>query len=201
MMDAEMGKHIAVIGNAPISRSVNAQLEKFNAIVRFNMPPHDPDVAGERTDLLVTVNSKAFANEYLPRLPSSLHFRSAKLVVLPWHPQIVPNLNPPEKPIRRMLGMQRDWTKKILDTVLKHGKAVRILDAAFGKACFEELGQRLVSRPKPMPSTGFVGVRYVLDRYPDAKVRLYGFTWEGWEGHDWAAEKRWMAQHPRVELA
>jgi hypothetical protein len=47
---------------------------------------------------------------------------------------------------------------------------------------------------KLFPSTGFLGVRYALERFPAPEwgVELRGFNWTGWKRHDWEREKNWV---------
>jgi hypothetical protein len=55
------------------------------------------------------------------------------------------------------------------------------------------------------PSTGYFGIRYVLDEFQtDAwSINLCGFSWEGWKRHAWGDERRWaerLAEEGRINV-
>ena len=39
-------------------------------------------------------------------------------------------------------------------------------------------------------SSGFVAMIHFLTNYPNDRVILFGFSWEGWGGHNWKREKQ-----------
>lgn len=45
------------------------------------------------------------------------------------------------------------------------------------------------------PSTGYFGIWHALENHPaDAwSIEICGFTWQGWQRHAWADERRWIA--------
>lgn len=49
-------------------------------------------------------------------------------------------------------------------------------------------------------STGALVLAYVISAYPNSDVRLYGFSHEGWHGHPWEAEARWMRSLSNVNI-
>jgi uncharacterized protein YggL (DUF469 family) len=42
------------------------------------------------------------------------------------------------------------------------------------------------------PSTGALAMDYALDRFPDSVISVFGFSHQGSQYHDWAAEKAWF---------
>lgn len=39
------------------------------------------------------------------------------------------------------------------------------------------------------PSTGLLAIYYILEYYPNHKIFLHNFTYQGWKGHNWNKEK------------
>ncbi len=48
-------------------------------------------------------------------------------------------------------------------------------------------------RRPPAPSTGFLVSLFLLRRYGGmVEIDVYGFGFEGWDGHDFVRERRWF---------
>jgi hypothetical protein len=40
------------------------------------------------------------------------------------------------------------------------------------------------------PSSGFIAMVHFMVKYPNHRLVLFGFTWEGWSGHNFAKERK-----------
>jgi len=74
------------------------------------------------------------------------------------------------------------------------GKEVRVMPPQFYLDGCAELRIPQQKMRELFPSTGFLGIGYVLGRFapPEWDVKLCGFTWEGWKRHPWHEERAWV---------
>ena len=49
-------------------------------------------------------------------------------------------------------------------------------------------------------STGFGVVYYFSNQYPNSTVYLVGFTFKGFAGHNWSAEKKWCCEKENIVI-
>ena len=40
------------------------------------------------------------------------------------------------------------------------------------------------------PSSGLVAIKYFMNKFPDHKIKLFNFSWEGWSGHNFNLEQK-----------
>lgn len=80
-----------------------------------------------------------------------------------------------------------------IDLMGHAGKEIRIMPPQFyadGCADLSIAGPRM---RKVFPSTGFIGICYVLVNFPASEwnIKLCGFSWRGWKRDDWQYERAW----------
>ncbi|MGN6467398.1 MAG: glycosyltransferase family 29 protein [Rhizobiaceae bacterium] len=194
-----MKRLVAVVGNAVLAEGDAERIDASDIVIRFNEPPEGPARIGTRTDLLFVMNS---GNSMQARLDGrgytdSVVFRTARKIILPYHPAIIARYHPKPNILSRLKGRRADWTAKAIAVFGREGKEVTVLPPQFYEDCCDELGIGAESRRRLFPSTGFIGVRYALAKLPAdcAAIRLYGFGWEGWKRHAWDAERDWITRH------
>lgn len=152
--------------------------------MRFNNAAGFRGATGSRVTHLALVNRGGQMREWL----EDRHFlerplvRAAQAFILPF-PMLPDEHNRPE-PIC--------WTSDILALLHPTGRPVHILSEALHDHARDLLAPRTPGRPNP--STGFlVTLALLCARAPGAPpVQAYGFGFDGWPGHPWAAERAWF---------
>jgi len=176
---------IAVIGNGLVYAH-RKEIDRCDVVVRFNLAPQCGQ-AGTRTDLLCLVNwswpGKLFAEE--PASINSLAQSRASAFVLMTEPSEIPSLLDICDP-----GTPGDFSPQILDKIVR-GRPVAYVSADIRNTVEAELRTN-GAPPNCLASSGPQIIEMMHRIYPAAKIRLYGFTHEGWHGHAWDAERRWV---------
>ncbi|MDN2582190.1 glycosyltransferase family 29 protein [Aquibium sp. ELW1220] len=199
-----MPRYVAIVGNGPLGDLDGREIDGADFVMRFNFPPYGPERGGNRTDMMVLVNSGKLLGLWFrdPAFLSNVYIRGARRVILPWHPDAIRRWHPTpkfrERVERRIVTRKEHWTRQAFERFGRMGKEVSLLPASLAAQCFEDL--QLAATDWRIPSTGFLGIRHALHSFPDHPLRLFGFIWEGWEGHDWAAERTWLARQGRVRM-
>lgn len=191
-----MSKRVSIVGNGPVGAGSGAAIDAADVVIRFNEPWQLPDEIGSKTDILFLVNS---GKSMQARLANDLYldsklFREAKEIILPYHPSVIAKYHRRPNLLSWLKGRRADWTWQTIEALGKRGKPVTVLPASsYEKSC-EELGIPRTQMQKLFPSTGFIAIRYALDRFlsPEWHVELHGFGWTGWKRHDWERERSWV---------
>lgn len=190
-----MVKRVVIVGNAPIAENLGQAIDGADIVVRFNEPSQTPEKIGERTDLLFVVNSGKSMQARLqnPEWLTSEFVRQAREIVLPYHPSVIAKYHPRPNLLSRLKGRRADWTYQTIEALGALGKPVTVLSASFYEESCRELGISGKELRRTFPSTGFLGIRYCLERYSGCRLEICGFGWAGWKRHNWEAERRWVA--------
>lgn len=193
---ANAPKRLVIVGNGRLPTDARQFIDAADLVVRFNKPPHSADEAGTRTDILFVANAGKPMQRRLedPTYPVSPFFTRAGQVVLPYDPDIIRRYHPHPNLLSRLKGRRADWTRHTENLFRKAGKPVTILPAGFYVQCCEALGIADAERKRRFPSTGFIAFRYCLEHFPAPswQIALCGFSWEGWNKHEWSAEQECM---------
>ena len=199
-----MTRRVVLVGNAPLGRSIAARVDAADHVVRFNKARGFGAESGTRTDELYLVNHGGQMAEWLAEDDLTAHpaVRAARTIVLPV-PPLPGHLSAGEaRALERASGVPVDP-----DRINHHDAARRLLERA-GHAVlgvdvdeYRAAQDALVGRGtagEPYPSTGFIAiVRTVARASDDERVELFGFTFEGWRGHSWDAEREWVLARVR----
>jgi hypothetical protein len=198
-----VARRVVIIGNGPIEAGLADSIGAADLVIRFNQPPHPPETAGSRTDILFLMNS---GKSMQARLADRAFWeqpllRDAGQVILPYHPSIIARYHPKPNLLSRLKGRKADWTRETTARLGAMGKPVYVLPAAFYEESCADLGIARSDLRKVFPSTGFLGIRYALQNFtaPEWMVEICGFGWTGWKRHDWERERKWVRQ--RLETA
>ncbi len=179
------GASLAIVGNAPGTGEAGPAIDAAACVVRFNNAAGFGGRAGRRVTHLALVNRGGQTREWL----EDRHFlerpvvRDAEAFILPF-PMLPAEQNVPD-PIC--------WTREILALLRPLGRPVHILSEALHARAHDELAGPTAERPNP--STGFLVSLALLSGRPwdGQAAEAYGFGFEGWPGHPWAAERGWFA--------
>jgi hypothetical protein len=200
-------KQLFVVGNGPISRDMTSEVDSADFVVRFNEPKQSIGMSGTKTDWLFICNA---GKPMQRRLRSEGYFASpivasARRVFLAYHPDIIEAYHPKPNLLSRMKGRRGNWTYAAIVMFGRAGKEVTILPPAFYEENCKALGLSTEQMKSILPSTGYFGIRYVLDEFQaDAwSINLCGFSWEGWKRHAWADERKWaerLVEEQRIKV-
>ncbi|MEP7453916.1 hypothetical protein [Phyllobacterium sp. SB3] len=194
-----MRKTAVVVGNGTLPGDRSQTIDAADFIVRFNEPKLSVGLSGTRTDLLILATSSKPMQRRLNDLSftQSPTFKAAREVMLAYHPSIIRKYHPKPNILSQLKGRRSDWTEKTIEIVGGAGKEIRIMPPQFYLAGCAELGLSESEMHTIFPSTGYFGIRYVLQMFPPAEwdIKLCGFSWEGWKRHSWDAEKQWVERN------
>jgi hypothetical protein len=194
-------KTAVIIGNGKLSRDLSPFVDASDFTMRFNEPKMSIGWSGTRTDLLMLATSSKPMQRRLQDV-AFLHsptFQAAREIMLAYHPSIIRRFHPKPNLLSRLKGRRSDWTAMTIDIVGGLGKEIRVMPPQFYIDGCAELGIPETKMREIFPSTGFFGIRHVLQTLSEGEwdVKLCGFSWEGWRRHSWGDERRWVEDKVR----
>ena len=199
----------ALVGNAvpsPDDPNHSGAIDGCDEVWRFNNAPgFAGGKQGTRTSLLWLVNSGGSMRERLEMADFPYHpvMRATRHLAFPVHPSMLRRYHPEPNEEEREGGDRNDWTGPAIERFGELGWAITVLPATHYIEACEALKLNEDERRVRFPSTGFLAAHWLLSTNPDAHVRTFGFTWQGWSSHSWTAERDWFErQHQagRVEI-
>jgi hypothetical protein len=189
-------KTAVIIGNGTLHRDLSGVVGSAEFVMRFNEPNLSGGMSGTRTDMLMLAASSKVMQRRLidPAFLESTVFKAVKEVMLVYHPSIIRTYHPKPNILSRLKGRKADWTMQAIELIGGAGKEIRIMPPQFYIHGCAVLGMTDPRMHEVFPSTGFLGICYVLSNFPEAEwqVKLCGFTWEGWKRHAWQEERHWV---------
>lgn len=187
---------VAIVGNAPGPTDLGDWIDAAPAVVRFNQPFGLDAGRGARTTHLFLVSAGGQAAEWAldPGFGARPAPARADWIVLAHDPA---KDAAPAKSKRSTLATDtRDACNGVgpLLGALHRTDGIALLGAKDHRAASRDLA-RFSDRTAVEPSTGFLALHAILARRPASAmpIELYGFGFAGWDGHDWQAERRWVA--------
>ncbi|MBN9077893.1 MAG: hypothetical protein BGN87_22880 [Rhizobiales bacterium 65-79] len=200
-------KRLFVVGNGPISRDMSGEVDAADFVVRFNEPKQSIGMSGTKTDWLFIANAGKPMQRRLedPNYFTSPIVAAARRVFLVYHPDIIKTYHPKPHILSRLKGRRGNWTNSAILMYGRAGKEVTVMPPGFYEEGCKALGLSAAQMKYIFPSTGYFGIRYVLDEFQaDAwSINLCGFSWEGWKRHAWGDERRWaerLAEEGRINV-
>jgi len=198
-------RRVVLVGNAPLCRSIAGLVDTADHVVRFNKVRGHGGTSGSRTDELYLINHGGQMAEWLATDELAEHraLRTATTVVLPV-PMLPGHLSP-----RRARALERATGIETAPDRINHldeararfarsGHAIVAVGVAEYRGAQRALYELLPAADERYPSTGFIAVHRTLARArPDERIELVGFAFEGWRGHSWNAERRWVTARER----
>lgn len=179
---AKIGKtnpsNIYVIGNADQKENISHLVRPTDIVVRFNKP--NP-TCSLKADILFVANG---AFNVSKSIFSPYRKKNYKTILRDTPGETLLNKKTKTKLFKRLkflyrypifLRKSRLINREYLSPEI-HSKAVQYLQ---------------LDREKE-PSTGFLAIIYLLENYPDTPIILHNFTFQGWEGHNFSAEKQFV---------
>lgn len=191
-------KRMVIVGNGPLSRDLSEHVDNADFVIRFNDPKAGIGLSGVKTDRLLMANTGPPMRRRLktPRLITSPIFQAARELVFPYHPLIVRQYFIKVSFLSRLKGKRAEYTLKGIEVFGGAGKEIRIMPPQFYEQGCRALGLPEAKMREFFPSTGFFGIWHALEHHPadEWRIEICGFTWEGWQQHTWADERRWVLE-------
>lgn len=164
---------IILVGNAEPKFDYSAYVEKHDLVIRFNLMPHEEtEKVGQRTDILCLINA----------LPPARNFIACEFA--PPSVKEVWFTNPYDTNIKDEI-LNSHWDRNKPTKQVTKDQLTRMVDKLYAT--------NLIKRPKEniIVSSGFIVLNMLLEdpTYKDYNKTMICFTWEGWDGHPWVAEK------------
>ena len=196
-----------IIGNAPIDERIAELVDGADHVVRFNRTRGFGGASGSRTDELWLINhggqmAEWLAEDTLTALPAVAVARTIVLPVpmLPGHLSAV-QARRRERDRRETVDPDRvNHLSEAQRRLENDGRTVTRVSASEYGAARRALAASSGTSGPCHPSTGFIAIHRTLTRAgagPTERVTLCGFTFEGWRGHSWDAERRWVLERER----
>ena len=195
-------RRLIVIGNSNQQPENMPALGRDDLVIRFNYPNSKThQFYGGRTDFLYMANVLTLIKKHIASRILELDlFNTLPVIVLAYHPYIIEHYLPRER--RKFLKVFKYYViDNGIAAVINYfgrfkGFNFRILAANDYLNAIASL-QRIAGHTRPIiPSTGFIALHYFLNsrEYRDYQICIQGFSWQGWEGHDWDSERRFILQ-------
>lgn len=191
-------KKLVFVGNAALSDDNIAFIEECDFVVRFN--ERNSMTGSGRTDLLFATNIGRPAQRFCERRP---------FIELSCDICFVRDEGVHREHFEQVRSLYPEYSDADLDDFseaiieanhLEREKVLRV-PAQSNRLTFEKL-QATAKEPFYCPSTGIMAIEHVLScpDYLEFEKHIVGFTFEGWEGHPWNAERALIAAHEEAGL-
>ena len=178
---------LAIIGNDPHFSDIARDTDRFRRVVRFNNAAGFGSTSGQRISELVLVSRGGQAAEWLadPGFVARPAVRLTDRFTLVFPPTSDPGAECVTEALTALLETSGKPVRHIEQRV--HNQARHALQV-FGAPVDVAL------------SSGFVFTfQTLLERAADAPpIDVFGFSFQGWEGHAWHAEKRWFEANEKL---
>lgn len=189
---------IILVANSEHVRDINSQLSSEDILVRFNAPKSTTiQKTGGRTNYVFLANT---VNLLQGRIRKGYH-RSKLLqgdvkLVFPYSDQLIQQINPYFQPKALLPFMTKPEKQKNWDNAkyVEIFKAQGVETFILPENIYYQVQQNLEISNRHIISTGLLALFYFLSHqdYQTYQIYLNGFSFQGWQGHDWQAEQRYV---------
>ncbi len=191
-------KKIFVIGNGTVNEDFSEAIDTSDVVVRFNNLDNYNLNTGTKIDIWVHSSNKTLLQRLIdnPKQIESktkLKLRDSILSIS----QIIFTI-PIFFPIKAdsVIAQERNERRMAVIEFLKY---YSLLEHPFKLIEFPtnyllDLNPQKWFSEYQYPSNGYLFTRYLVDslRYSEHQIILVGFSWEGWAGHPWKFEKKYL---------
>jgi len=197
-----MKRRTVLVGNAPLRSDVGQLVDSADTVVRFNDARGLQGASGSRIDQLWLINHGGQMAEWLERdeLPGRPAVQAAGHIVLPV-PMLPGHLcgtamtaGRPGRSGTPCAAHDPDRINHLArarEVLTRAGHRVRTLSVDDYRATQDALENRCEGAAEHFPSTGFIALCHTLRHLAaNERIELVGFTFQGWRGHSWQAERR-----------
>lgn len=190
------GRTIMIVGNGPVKAHVGAAIDAADIVIRFN-DCRTYGQAGTKTDIVAVCNTGRPAVAMLTgsSWKADAPVRRAKGIWCVRSPEKFAALRPEiEKRWPELADLCDDYTDDFRAFAEAAGHTFRVVPAAVHDAVETALGA-FAPGDYVVPSSGMIVIADVLANARSGdRVLIAGFGHVGWEGHPFAAERRYVDQ-------
>lgn len=185
-------QRMAIVGNATVRRDLTKLIDSCEIVVRFNEYRTIGKNTGHKTDILCVCNTgdpakKISQNSSILRAS----FYSQGLEV--WFPR---NESVHKSYISQHCSKfnEENFYQDLSELITVGNQLAASQTLFFSPESNQAAFNKLLARarwPFVVPSTGFLAIEHILNepRFAEYEKLLMGFSFRGWRGHPWEAEK------------
>ena len=191
-------KKIFVIGNGPVNKDYSEAIDTSDVVVRFNKMDNYNLHTGTKTDIWVQSSNKTLLQRLIDNpkqieSKTNLNFRDSIKSIS----QIIFTI-PAFFPIKAdsVIAQERNERRNAVIEFLNY---YALLEHPFKLIEFPtnyllDINPQKWFSEHQCPSNGYLFTRFLIDspEYLDYQIILVGFSWEGWVGHPWEFEKKYL---------
>lgn len=115
-----------------------------------------------------------------------------KLVILPYHPDIISKYMPKPSLLSYIRGARADQSKPCVKACEEAGKPYYILTSQMYLGACKALGIGKKSLHRCFPSSGMMLIYALISQLDRPQLDIFGFGFKGWKRHNWKAEKAYV---------
>ncbi|MGY6409639.1 MAG: hypothetical protein ACXIUV_01235 [Alkalilacustris sp.] len=185
-------REIAIVGNGPVEADVSAHVDRADLVIRFNAAGNWGGPTGRKFDVWVISNSNTHGRIGIGPLRPGLSDMPQEI----WFTRNATAMALREAPDRKDIGTDgfySDSSRSIIARNRLSQPCWAISQSGWIRAT-REIAMHSDRRMEALhPSSGILTVLYCLHNVADVRIGICGFSFSGWEGHDWQAERRLVA--------
>lgn len=191
-------KKIFVVGNGSVKNDLSKIVDKADFVFRFNSMCNYNQNTGKKTDIWVQSSNRALINRLIED-PSQVELNT-KIKIKEYLMSDIKILftTPNYFPIKKRFIIESE-RKERYESVIKFLTHYDLMCQRYEMIDFPvkylfDLNPERWNLKHKCPSNGYLITRYLIDKdeYSGYEINLVGFTWEGWEGHPWEYEKKYL---------
>lgn len=197
-------KKIILVANSEHVFDINAHIHSEDLIVRFNLPLISTlEKTSQRTDLLFLANSVDIVQKKLRKNSKFIQFLQRQnnhqdlKIFFPYSDDLI-KINKPYYKKKTFIFFKQlmpnfNNTQYISFLNQQGFSNIEILKDHY----YLDLKKKISPNSEKIISTGVIASYFFLNHpsYQDFDLYLHGFTFEGWNGHDWEEEEKFIHDH------
>lgn len=180
---------VVLVGNAPIEKNIYRKrclpdfIDDSDVVIRINSANNYSKGTGNKSDILGIVNIGDPAIEYSYRREINKHVKDDISSI--WF----------SRPLNLFSESKVLTKKELSEHILNFQKLNHIPSHAISKELYQSVTKKIAPPGGGNvfdPSSGFCLLHMMLsaEKFANLKKVLVGFTWSGWDGHNWDLEEK-----------
>ncbi|MHC5225200.1 hypothetical protein [Ignatzschineria sp. LJL83] len=169
---------IFIVGNSEEKHDISHFIKEEDVVVRFNLPNITSSLIA---DILFIANSSDMVsgNNYI----SAFCLKENTIVI--WRYSVSDMIFSRYQPV----SLSRKLKYSFRFHLFKKKNRLNSFRQVYFPRDMQQICEDILGN---MASTGFLAVYMFVNLYPSRKIYLHNFTFSGWSGHSWKAEKKYI---------
>jgi len=211
-LDKKSKKTLVIVGNAPLDRDFSEIIDSCDCVIRFNNCKNYIINSGKKTDILILNNTGNLSSQNTLNLMLKNRTKEEIKNELPYMKNVkhvwfirpdmiflngfIKNMFPKDNAFRdkELASFKIIGTRDLITEMIKAQKISKNKVRVITKHLYMRVWDKLIlygTADAIVPSTGVLGIEMILDdpNFHDYEKYIVGFSWKGWNGHPWQAEK------------